>query len=123
MIYGVGADIVEINRIEEIVSKNINFLKRYFTANEIDFFDTYNLNPEKIAANFAAKEAVAKAFGTGVRKFELRDIEILRNKVGKPYVVLHDKAEEVKNELGIKSVLVSLSHTDEIALAYDVCAN
>ncbi|MCT4612986.1 MAG: holo-ACP synthase [Clostridia bacterium] len=121
MIIGVGADLVEIERIKDAVDKNINFLKKYFSSEEIDYFDSKNLNPETIAANFAAKEAVSKAFGTGVRNFELRDIEVLRNKIGKPYVVVHDKAKELKEELEIKNILVSLSHTDDYAIAYAVC--
>lgn len=120
MIKTIGADLVKIERIEEALNKNLKFLKKNFTKKEIDFFDSKNLSPETVAANFAAKEAVSKAFGTGVNGFELIEIEVLRNKVGTPYIVLHGNAKKIKEELGIKKVLVSLSHTKEYALAYVV---
>ncbi|GAA0078967.1 holo-ACP synthase [Clostridium sp. CTA-5] len=119
MIIGIGTDIVEIHRIKKIVESNPNFLKRFFTLNEIKYFETKGLNANSIAGNFAGKEAVSKALGTGFRGFGLKDIEILRDDLGKPVVKLSEKIYElfkVKNS----NIFISISHSDKDAIAYVV---
>ncbi|MBW6411453.1 holo-ACP synthase [Clostridium weizhouense] len=119
MIIGVGTDIVEIHRIKKIVESNPNFLKRFFTLNEIEYFEAKGLNANSIAGNFAGKEAVSKALGTGFRGFGLKDIEILRDDLGKPFVKLSKKIYElfkVKNS----NIFISISHSDKDAIAYVV---
>lgn len=118
MIHGNGVDLIEIERIQNIVEKKPHFLTRFFTEGEIALFKSKNLKIETIAANFAAKEAVAKALGTGVRGFNLKDVEILRDKWGAPYVVLHGEAAALSEQLGIKHWSVSLSHTKMYAVAF-----
>ncbi len=115
MILGVGCDIVEIKRIEDALKKD-GFLNRCFTAREIEYFEKRKWNVQSVAAGFAAKEAVSKALGTGISGFSMRDIEILHDEKGKPYVVLSGGAADVLSG----RVSVSMSHTDELAMAYAV---
>lgn len=77
-------------------------------------------NAARLAGNFAVKEAVAKVFGTGFRTFGPREIEVLRDELGKPYVMLYGKAEETAKRLGIKKLFVSISNTAVYASAYAV---
>ena len=74
-IFGIGIDIIEINRIENVLERTPRFLERNFTEKEIDYFKQKNFKSESIAGNFASKEAISKAIGTGIRGFKLKDIE------------------------------------------------
>ena len=116
MISGIGVDIVEISRMEKSI-ENSRFLTRNFTTAENEYFMLKNYNIHTIAAAFAAKEAVSKAFGTGIRGFNLTDIEILHDKLGKPYVNLYNKCLEIANGAKIN---LSLSHTGDYAVAFVV---
>ena len=113
MIIGIGNDMIEIERVRKACSK-ATFLTRYFTTKEINSFGN---KPVSLAGNFCVKESVAKAFGTGFREFSLIDIEVLRDELGKPYVNLYGKAEEVAVSLGIKKIHVSISNLKELASA------
>ena len=79
MIIGIGTDIIEIERIEIAVKRTKGFINKLFTENEINIFESRGFKSEVIAGNFAAKEAVSKALGTGFRGFGVKDIEILRD--------------------------------------------
>ncbi len=115
MIIGIGVDIIEIERIKQAVEKTEGFLSRVFTASEIEFFSQRRNNPQVIAGNFAAKEAVVKALGTGLRGFEWTDIEVLRDALGKPYVLLYNSASTIlANDCVIH---ISISHCKEYAVA------
>ena len=118
MIAGVGCDIIEIERIENLLEKD-GFLKRCFTASEIEYFEKRKWNAQSVAAGFAAKAAVSKALGTGISGFSMKDIEILHDEKGKPNAVLHSGAAELADKLSAK-VFVSMSHTDKLAMAYAV---
>ncbi len=120
MIIGVGTDIVEINRIERAIEKNERFLERLFTSREQEYFRTKKQNFSSVAANFAGKEAVVKVFGTGLRDMQWVDIEILRDRLGKPYVVLHERALKMAESLGIDEIQISLSHSKENAIAFAI---
>lgn len=113
MIVGLGNDILEIARIKKAVLKK-DFLKRYFTELEIDLFESKKMNPSTIAANFSAKEAVSKVFGIGVRGFGLKEIEILRDDMGKPYINLYNKAKEISDSIGIIKLHITISHSREL---------
>lgn len=113
MILGIGNDIIEIERIEKACQKEA-FLVRYFTDNEIELCQG---KASKIAGNFAVKESVAKAFGTGFREAEAKDIEVLRDSLGKPYVILHGGARKLYEEMGAEKVHVSITNTHEYAAA------
>lgn len=120
MIIGVGVDIIEISRIEEAVKDNVNFMEKVFTDNEIEYLKSRKMRPEYIAGRFAAKEAVSKALGTGFREFSLRDIEIDRNSLGKPMVILKGKAKQIAQRHGNYKIHLSISHDRSQAIAYVV---
>lgn len=119
MIIGIGADIVEINRIEKAVNRTNNFIIKSFTSNEIEYFNSKGFKSNIIAGNFAAKEAISKALGTGFRGFGLKDIEILRDSLGKPIVHLSDKIYKLI-DITEFNIYVSISHSKENAIAYAV---
>ncbi|NGU42495.1 holo-ACP synthase [Clostridium perfringens] len=124
MIIGIGVDIIEIERVRQAIQNNKNFLSKLFTERELDYFISRNMNSEVIAGNFAAKEAVSKALGTGIRGFSFKDIEILRNELGKPEVILHNGANLIGNKLvgnnNSLRVHLSISHNNSSAIAYSV---
>ena len=117
VIIGIGTDIIEISRIEKAISRS-GFLTKYFTEAENILFE--NKKAQSIAANFAAKEAVAKALSTGFTSFSPIDIEILRKSSGAPYAILYGKARELAAEKAIKTIHISISHCIEYAIAYVV---
>ena len=108
----VGTDIVEISRFSNMKNRE-NFKNRFFTKREIEYFDMLSNPWQSIAGAFAAKEAFSKYLGSGFRKFELRDIEILHNELGKPYIEF----------FGIRvNADLSISHSKEYAVA-TVCGD
>jgi len=118
MIYGIGTDIVEIRRIKEILENNPKFIERVFGKNEIEYLKRRNLRPEYVAGRFAAKEAVAKAMGTGFSGFEIKDIEIESTALGKPIAVLKGKAKLLIQKYGEYKIHLSISHGMDSAVAY-----
>ena len=119
MILGVGTDIIEIDRIKNAIDNTPGFLEKVFTKREVEELSKNTLRVESVAGNFAVKEAVSKAVGTGIRGFSFRDIEVFRDELGKPIVRVSSKIEEV-----IKSkdyfFNVSLSHNKTMAIAFVV---
>lgn len=115
----IGTDIVEIDRIRKSAQKE-RFLKHVFSSDELEFLNKKRDPAPSMAANWAAKEAFSKALGTGVRGFELYEVEVLRDELGAPFFRLSGKAEEIAQGLGIKPI-VSLSHSDKYAVAFVVC--
>lgn len=114
MIIGIGTDLIEIKRIEKACSKEA-FLMRYFTLKERELI---GINYAKAAGNFAVKEAVSKAMGTGFRGMSLDEVEVLRDELGKPFVNLYGRAAQKGETLGISRWHVSISNTDTLAAAY-----
>ena len=119
MIIGIGTDIIEIDRIEKAMERTSGFIQKSFTSNEIEYFNSKGFKANIVAGNFAAKEAVSKALGTGFRGFGLKDIEILRDNLGKPIVQLSDKIYELIDTKGF-NMHVSISHSKDNAIAYAV---
>jgi holo-[acyl-carrier protein] synthase len=120
VIIGVGVDIVEIRRIKEAIERNDNFIDKLFSKEEIEYLKSRNLRPEFVAGRFAAKEAVSKALGTGVRGFNMKDIVIDRTALGKPVVILRGKAKLVAQKNGNYKFHISISHGEDSAVAYAV---
>jgi len=120
LILGIGVDIVEIRRINNIIKKKNLFLHKIFNENEIKYFETKMLRPEYISGSFAAKEAVAKALGTGFRGFGFKDIIVTRNSLGKPEVILMGTAKEIALRKGKYILHLSISHGQDSAIAYAV---
>ena len=115
MIIGIGTDIIEIDRIEKAINNNKNFLSKIFTDNEIELFRKRNMRIEVIAGNFAVKEAISKAIGTGIRGFSLIDIEVLRDDLGKPIAYLNNNIEKIINRKYRLSVSISHNKTSAVA--------
>lgn len=111
----VGIDVIEIARIREALERfGDRFLRRIYTQRERE---RYGQRPAELAARFAAKEAVMKALGTGVRGIRWRDIEVLPNRRGKPIIILHETAARRANLLGFSHLSVSLTHSSSDAIA------
>jgi holo-[acyl-carrier protein] synthase len=117
-----GVDIVEIDRIRKSFETNgIDFRDRVFTTVEIGYCENRKAARfESYAARFAAKEAVSKAFGTGIGNVGWKDIEVLNDGNGKPYVVLSDNARNIFNRMKGLGISLSLSHCKHYAVAYAV---
>ena len=117
MILGMGIDIIEVTRIQASHERfGERFLNRVLLADEIAYCLSHKNPAPFIAARFAAKEAISKAFGTGIgAALGWRDMEIRRKKSGEPFVVLHGKGEKLFTARSAKQLLVSLSHTKDYA--------
>lgn len=117
-IHGIGIDMVEVARIERLLGEGGRFVGRVFTAAERAYCDAQARPAIHYAARFAAKEAVAKAFGTGIGEHvAFLDIEILRGESGAPRVVLAGAGREYAARHGIGEILVSLTHCRDHAAA------
>jgi len=114
-----GIDIIEIRRIEKIFDSHKDFLRRVYTLDEVNYCQSKKNCYQHYAARFASKEAVLKAFGTGLReRMKWTDIETLNDELGKPYVNLYGRAKELAEEKKIGEISVSLSHCNEYAVAH-----
>jgi holo-[acyl-carrier protein] synthase len=111
----IGIDIIEIARIEQAVSRwGERFLKRIYTQKELEL---YQGRAAPLAACFAGKEAVMKVLGTGIKGVDWQEIEILPDSKGAPLVYLHNKAQCRAEEVTLKEIAISLSHSREYAFA------
>jgi holo-[acyl-carrier protein] synthase len=110
---GLGVDMLEINRLEKS-ALNPRFLSRVFGERELAVYKERGRPASFLAGSFCAKEAFSKAIGTGVRGFELKDVQLLRDELGKPYLALSGKAKELAGNLDFEA---SVSHTKEHAIA------
>jgi holo-[acyl-carrier protein] synthase len=119
MILGVGIDIIEVARIASSYEKfGERFLNRLLLADEIAYCLSHKNPAPFIAARFAAKEAISKAFGTGIgAQLSWRDMEIGRKKSGEPFVILHGNGKKLFKSCRAKNLLISLSHTANYAAA------
>ncbi|MCB0191972.1 MAG: holo-ACP synthase [Anaerolineae bacterium] len=112
----IGVDIIETNRIAKTIDRfGDHFLQRIYTPEEIDYC---NGRVPSLAARWAAKEAVAKALGTGIGDVGWRDIEIINDDRQYPSVELHGPARELATRRGIGTFIISMSHTHEYAVAF-----
>ena len=119
-ILDIGPDIIEVERIKNSLSKRGDFLKKIFTDKEIEMFEQKGNNPQTIAGNFAAKEAISKSLGLGIRGYNFKDIEILRNDLGKPIVKTYNNLEQICINYSVLEIKVSISHTKDYAIAYAI---
>lgn len=113
MIVGIGTDLIEVGRVAKAYEKQA-FRGRVYTRREQELIGK---RMQTAAGNFAVKEAVAKAFGTGFREMAPIEIEVLREPSGRPYVVLSGRAEAIGQERSVGTVHVSISNTKEYAVA------
>jgi holo-[acyl-carrier protein] synthase len=119
MILGVGIDIIEVERIRASHEKfGERFLKRILRPEEIAYCFSHAQPAPFLAARFSAKEAISKAFGTGIgRQLGWQDMEVRRKESGQPYVVLHDNGQVLFDKLQARALHLSLSHTNFYASA------
>ena len=115
----VGLDTIEIARIEKSM-KNKNFLKFIFGKEEYDFFYRKGFPIQSIAANFCCKEAFSKSISTGFRNFGLRNVQVLRDKLGKPFFIFSGNALKIVEDNKYKFSL-SITHTKNYAAAVVIC--
>jgi holo-[acyl-carrier protein] synthase len=119
MIVGSGIDMVEIPRIQQSVDRyGQRFLDRVYTAAEQAYCQRKRKAAESFAARFAAKEAGAKALGTGISHgVNWLEIEVVREPSGRPTVQFHGRAAQIAAHLGVARAALSITHTGDLALA------
>jgi len=119
MTLGIGIDIIEVARVRASHEKfGDRFLKRVLRPSEISYCLSHRDCAPFIAARFAAKEAIAKAFGTGIgSKVGWQDLEVAHRESGQPYVILHESAQELLDDMGGRCIHLSLTHTQNYAAA------
>jgi holo-[acyl-carrier protein] synthase len=118
-VLGIGVDLVECARIQHSLDRfGERFLHRVFTDGEIEYSMSMKFPARHLAARFAGKEAVAKAFGTGIGKaMGWRNIDIHKKPSGEPIIIFSGPAQELATERGVTSPFITLSHTDQNAIA------
>ena len=122
MIYGIGTDIVEISRIIKMKSLS-SFSEKILSPNELEIASQYENDKliKYLAKQFAAKEAISKAFGTGIREpILIKDIEIMRDKIGKPYLNPLAGVKKSIIDLGITKSHVSLADESDYVIAFAI---
>ncbi|HZL78952.1 MAG TPA: holo-ACP synthase [Candidatus Limnocylindrales bacterium] len=119
MILGTGIDLIEVARIASSFEKfGERFVNRILLPDEIAYCLSHRKPAPFLAARFAAKEAISKAFGTGIgASLGWQDLEIRRKESGEPFVVLHGKGRDLFEARGAKSLHISLTHTENYAVA------
>ncbi len=118
-VIGIGVDVIECARIQSSMERfGDRFLRRVFTDGEIEYSMSMKFPERHLAARFAGKEAVSKAFGTGIGKaMGWRNIDIRKKETGEPFLVLSGPAEILAAKRGVTSALITLSHTEHQAIA------
>lgn len=121
MIIGIGIDLVKISRIEKAGKSHTSFLERVFTEREREYCDRMKFPSQHYAARFAAKEAVLKAFGTGLgARMKWTDIEVLHGEGGGPIVNIGGGVKDLADLRGVKQIMLSYSHDEGYAVAQAV---
>ena len=124
-IIGIGSDIVKIERIERLTTRyDKRFLERVFTTAETDYAFTKARPGLHLAARFAAKEALVKALGSGLRQgLNWPDIEVINDPLGKPQFNFHNNARKILSKLNNPAAWLTLTHEQEFALAFVILEN
>jgi len=117
---GIGIDAVEVERFRTVIRRTPGVVRRVFTAGEQAAGARRKDPAQRLAARFAAKEAVMKALGVGLGAFKFHDVEVVNAPSGKPELVLRGRAAELAVELGVSEWQLSLTHTDQTAHAVAV---
>jgi len=119
MIVGSGIDLAEIGRLQQSIDRyGPRFLDRIFTATEQAYCLRKRNSAESFAARFAAKEAGAKALGTGISQgVGWLEIEVARERNGRPTLQLHGRAAQIASSLGVVRIALSITHTAQLAMA------
>lgn len=121
MIIGIGTDLVKISRIEKAGKDHPGFLERVFTQKEREYCSRQKFPAQHYAARFASKEAVLKAFGTGLSAgMKWTDIEVLHGEGGGPIVNISGVAKDLADLKGVTQIMLSYSHDEGYAVAHAV---
>ena len=125
MLLGLGTDLIETRRVEQSIDRfGDRFLERIFSPLEIAYCKRKKNAAESFAARFAAKEAGAKALGTGIsRGVTWKDFEVKRETSGRPSLHLSGRAAELAAAMGVKRIQLSLTHSRDLAMAVVVVEN
>ena len=125
MIIGLGVDIAEVGRIKAAIARHgETFLRRLYTPAEREYCERFKNKYERFAGRFAAKEAAMKALGTGwSRGVRWVDVEVVRQRGGRPTVKLHGEASKIADGLGVKNISLSITHTADQAFAQVIFEN
>ncbi len=117
-IIGLGIDLADISRIEDVLARYPRFAERCFTEHEREYAYRYANPGRRFAARFAGKEAVMKSMGVGYRHIRWKDIEITGG--GKPTVILADTAQTRAQMLGVTHIEITITHTDTDAMVFAI---
>lgn len=122
MVYGIGTDIVSINKVDNILKNNkTRFINRILTLSERDIFTKKNAKSHYVAKRFAAKEAFAKALGTGIGKYiSFQDIAVANNEKGKPFFIANEKIKKYLKNHSINNIFLSIADDNGNAIAFVV---
>lgn len=120
MVIGLGIDNVDIERFRRVLERTPGFAARVFTDAELAYAHEARDPTQRLAARFAAKEAVMKVLGVGIGEVRLRDIEVVRAESGAPSLCLHGSAAELAERRSVRRWLLSMTHTDLVASAVAV---
>ena len=125
MIVGLGVDIAEVDRVKRAIERHGEvFLRRVYTPREREYCERFKNKFERYAGRFAAKEAAMKALGTGWgRGVRWVDVEVVREKGGRPTIALAGEAKNVAERLGVKHIALSITHTESQAFAEVIFEN
>ena len=124
MILGIGVDIIEVERMADKMGRSESFGEMLFSKNEIEYCESKTYKYEHYAARFAAKEAFYKALGSGWKnETAFNEIEVTNDEKGKPFIILLGQTSRLIEQMGIKSIHVSLSHIRAMAVAYVIIEN
>lgn len=119
-IVGVGVDVVDVDRFRRTLERRPRLTARLFSGEEIAYAERFRDPVRRLAARFAAKEAVMKALGVGLGAFKLRDVEVARAPSGAPSPVLRGLAADLAEQRGATHLHLALSHDGPVALAFVV---
>jgi holo-[acyl-carrier protein] synthase len=119
MIVGLGIDVAEVKRIGEVIeAQKERFLRRVYTPDEVAYCEQFKNRYERYAGRFAVKEAAMKALGTGwSRGVRWVDVEVVRQRGGRPMLALKGEAKKIADAMGVKNIAISITHTAEQAFA------
>ena len=119
-VLGIGIDAVEVDRFRQLLARRPSAANRLFTDGELAYGRRWRDPAPRLAARFAAKEAVMKALGVGLGAFGFHDVEVVSEPSGAPSLVLRGAAESLATGMGVTGWRLSLTHTDSLAQAVAV---
>jgi holo-[acyl-carrier protein] synthase len=117
---GIGVDAVEVTRLRQLLARRPSIAGRLFTEGELAYCRLATDPVPRFATRFAAKEATMKALGVGIGAFRFLEVEVVRIGLGAPRLLLHAAAADLAARSGVSSWHLSLTHTDEMAMAFVV---